>query len=104
MRNALTDIANKGISHGYSTLARVVLHLFELPESICRTQDGRALDVFIHVTLYEVALRATIWKHEQIPFPLPRVLSKEDEEHVTHTMWRIAMPFISAFMIVFDAF
>lgn len=89
MRNALTDIANQAITHGYSTLARVVLHLFELSVSIYRTQDGQALDVFVYVPLYEVALRATIWKREQIPFSLPRALSKEVEDPLIHTVWNI---------------
>lgn len=90
MRTALTDIANQAMTHGYSTLAKVVLHLFELPVSIYRTKNGDILDVFIHVPLYEAALRATIWKREQIPFPLDQVLSRENEDHVTHTVWNIA--------------
>ena len=90
IRDALTSIANQAITHGYSTLAQVVLHLFELPVSIYRTKNGRILDIFVHVPLYEVALRATLWKREQIPFPLPDVLSKEGEDHVTHTVWNIA--------------
>lgn len=90
MRHASTDIANQAIAYGYSTLARVVLHLLELPASIYRTKDGTTLDVFVHVTLYEVTLKATIWKREQISFPLPRVLSKEYEDHVAHTFWNIA--------------
>ena len=76
MRDALTSIANQAIAHGYSTLAQVVFHLLELPVSIYRTKNGQTLDIFVHVTLYEVALRATLWKREQIPFPLPDVLSK----------------------------
>ena len=90
MRDALTSVANQAITHGYSTLAQVVLHLFELPVSIYRTKNGQTLDIFVHVPLYEVALRATLWKREQIPFPLPDVLTKEGEDHVTHTVWNIA--------------
>ena len=90
LRNALTSIANQAMTHGYSTLAQVVLHLFELPVSIYRTKNGQTLDIFVHVPLYEVALQATLWKREQIPFPLPDVLSKEGEDHVTHTVWNIA--------------
>ena len=60
----LTDIANQAMVHGYSTLAKVVLHIFELPVSIYRTKNGAILDVFVHVPLYEAALRATIWKRE----------------------------------------
>lgn len=90
LREALTGIANKAMVQGYSTLAKVVLHLFELPSSIYRTKHSRFLDIFVHVPLYEVVLKATSWKRERIPFSSPRVLSKEDQDYVTHTVWNIA--------------
>ena len=41
MRDALTSIANQAITHGYSTLAQVVLHLFELLVSIFRKRKDK---------------------------------------------------------------
>lgn len=60
MRTAVTNRANQAILHGYSTLTKVVLNLFELPISIYRTKDGTTLDIFVYVPLYEVAFKATI--------------------------------------------
>ena len=45
LREALTEIGNKALQLGYSTLTQVVLHVFELPVSVYRTKDGEYLDI-----------------------------------------------------------
>ena len=55
--------------HGYSTLAKVAIHLFELPVSIYQTKDSKTLDFFVLVPLYEVALKLTIGKKESDTVP-----------------------------------